>query len=78
MKLYALPFSVAGLAIAVYHNLLYYGFMLESITPCSEGVPCNAVQIEWLGFITIPLLGVSGFVAITLCLLFYKREETNL
>ena len=75
MKLYALPFAIVGLAIAVYHNLLYYGFIPENITPCSEGVPCNAVQIEWLGFITIPLLGLGAFAAMTICLLLYKREE---
>ena len=34
---YALPLTLAGLAIAVYHNLLYYGFVPESITPCTEG-----------------------------------------
>lgn len=75
MKIYALPFAIIGLAIAVYHNLLYYGFIPESMTPCSEGVPCNAVQIEWLGFITIPLLGLGAFTAMTICLLLYKREE---
>ena len=75
MKLYALPLSVIGLAIAIYHNLLYYGFIPESITPCTEGVPCNAVQLEWLGFITIPLMGLGAFVVMTLCLLIYKRQR---
>ncbi len=75
MKAYALPFGLIGLAIAVYHNLLYYGFIPESITPCTEGVPCNAVQIEWLGFITIPLMGLASFISIALCLLFYRSEE---
>lgn len=75
VKLYALPLCVAGLVVAVYHNLIYYGFIPESITPCSEGVPCNAVQIEWLDFITIPLLGLAAFVSIALCLLLYKQEE---
>ena len=74
MKVYALAFSLIGLAIAIYHNLLYYGFVPESITPCSDGVPCNAVQIEFLGFITIPLLGLGAFAAITLCLFFYKPK----
>lgn len=75
MKTYALPLSVIGLAIAVYHNLLYYGFIPESITPCTEGIPCNAVQLEWLGFITIPLMGLGAFVLQTLCLLFYRPQE---
>lgn len=76
MKIYALPFALIGLAIAIYHNMLYYGFIPKSITPCAEGVPCNAVQIELLGFITIPLMGLAAFAAIALCLIFYKQSKT--
>ena len=75
MKFYALPFCFIGLVISIYHNLLYYGVIPESITPCTEGVPCNAVQIEWLGFITIPLMGLAAFVSMALCLLFYRPKE---
>jgi disulfide bond formation protein DsbB len=75
MKIYALPLALAGLAVAIYHNLIYYGFIPESITPCTEGVPCNAVQIEWLGFITIPLMGLGAFAVIALCLVIYKPKE---
>ena len=75
MKNYALPLCLIGLAVSIYHNLLYYGAIPESITPCTEGVPCNAVQIEWLDFITIPLLGLGAFVSLALCLLFYKTKE---
>jgi disulfide bond formation protein DsbB len=75
MKIYALPLCLAGLAVSVYHNLLYYGFIPEAITPCTEGVPCNAVQIEWLGFITIPLMGLGAFLSMALCLLLYKPKE---
>jgi len=74
-KLYALPFALIGLAIAVYHNLLYYGVIPEEAAPCTEGVPCNAVQIELFGFITIPLMGLVGFAAIAALLLLYKAEE---
>ena len=72
MRIHALPLAIVGLAISVYHNLLYYGFIPESITPCTEGVPCNAVQIEWFGFITIPALGLAAFATVTACLLFYR------
>jgi disulfide bond formation protein DsbB len=72
---YALPLALAGLAVAVYHNLLYYGFIPESITPCTEGVPCNAVQIELAGFITIPLMALGGFVSVTACLSWFKYKN---
>ncbi|MFZ1699759.1 MAG: disulfide oxidoreductase [Pyrinomonadaceae bacterium] len=75
---YALPLTLAGLAVAVYHNLLYYGFIPESITPCTEGVPCNAVQIELLGFITIPMMALLGFIGIAACLIIYSRRSRQL
>ena len=75
MKYYALPVCLSGLAVSIYHNLLYYGVIPESIAPCTQGVPCNSVQIEWLGFITIPLMALAAFAGISLCLLFYKPKE---
>lgn len=75
MKSYALPLVLIGLAISIYHNLLYYGVIPESITPCTQGISCTSRQIEWLGFITIPLLALTAFVAVSLCLLFYKTEK---
>jgi disulfide bond formation protein DsbB len=75
MKAYALPFGFAGLAISVYHNLLYYKVIPEAITPCSQGVPCTARQLELAGFLTIPLMTLAAFVIILLCLLVYRTRE---
>lgn len=75
VKSYALPLALVGLAISVYHNLLYYGVIPESITPCTQGISCTSRQIEWFGFITIPLMALTAFVAVSLCLLFYKTEK---
>ena len=75
MKIYALPLALAGLAISIYHNLLYYGILPESIAPCTQGISCTSRQIEWLGFITIPLLALVAFIGIAACLLFYKPEN---
>ena len=77
MKYYALPLCLAGLALAVYHNLLYYGVIPETLTPCSEGASCTERQIEWLGFVTIPLMGLASFLGLTLCLLFYRPESES-
>lgn len=74
-KLYALPLALIGLAISVYHNLIYYGFIPESLTPCTEGVSCSERQIEWFGFITIPLMGMAAFFMISAMILFYKPEK---
>ena len=75
MKYYALPLAVGGLIISIYHNLLYYGVVPESITPCRQGISCTTVQIEWLGFITIPLMALTAFAAVSLCLWLHKAER---
>lgn len=75
LKSYALPISLIGLVISIYHNLLYYGIIPESITPCTQGISCTTVQLEWLGFITIPLMALTAFVIVSACLLFYKSEK---
>lgn len=74
-KVYALPLCLAGLAVSVYHNLLYYGVIPEGLAPCTEGVPCNAVQIEWFGFVTIPLMGFGAFVSMAACLMLYRSPK---
>ncbi len=61
---YTLPLSFLGLGIAIYHNLLYYGVIPDSITPCTQGISCTSRQVEYLGFITIPLLSLMSFIGL--------------
>ena len=75
VKFYALPLALAGLAISIYHNLLYYGIIPESIAPCKQGISCTTVQLEWFGFITIPLMALTAFGIVSACLLIYKSEN---
>jgi disulfide bond formation protein DsbB len=73
---YALPLSVLGTVIAVFHLLLVAGYIPESIKPCVQGVPCTEVQVEWFGFVTIPLLSGLSFLLITaLLILVYTRSS---
>jgi disulfide bond formation protein DsbB len=73
---YLWPLVLAGLVVAIYHNLLYYHLIPESITPCAKGVSCTDRQIEWLGFITIPLLSLGAFVTMAGCLrVFHTRVK---
>lgn len=71
--LYVLPLSLIGLGISIYHNLLYYKILPESIAPCVNGVSCTTKFIEWFGFITIPFLSFVAFSIITICMVFYWR-----
>jgi disulfide bond formation protein DsbB len=61
MKYYALPVCLSGLAVAIYHNLLYYGILPESVAPCTQGFPALPFKSNGSGFITIPFLSLNGF-----------------
>jgi len=66
---YALPLSATGGAIALFHLLLTWGLIPENARPCTQGVPCGVNQIEWFGFVSIPMLSLAGFSVITALLL---------
>ncbi|GAB3554795.1 disulfide oxidoreductase [Noviherbaspirillum agri] len=74
---YALPLSIVGWSVAVYHLLLIEGVIPEAMTPCRQGVPCSQVEVEWLGFVTIPLLSVAAFTAINALLIatFFRTRK---
>ena len=61
---YALPLAVGGWLVAAFHLLLIAGLIPEGMKPCTQGVPCADVQIQWLGFVTIPLLSFVAFSTI--------------
>lgn len=70
---YVVPLSIGGFLIAAYHNLLYYKILPESIAPCMLGVSCTTKYIEWLGFITIPLLSLIAFTVITVSMIIFMK-----
>lgn len=70
---YSLPLAAIGWIIAFYHNLLYFKILPESAAPCVQGISCTTVQIQWLGFITIPLLALTGFSLILILLFNFHR-----
>lgn len=75
--LYVLPFTIIGFVIGAYHNLLYYSIIPESIQPCTLGISCTTKYIEWLGFITIPLLSLSSFAIITILMLIMALNKSK-
>ena len=74
---YALPLALVGLLLAGFHLLLVAGYIPESMTPCRQGIPCSTVQIEWFGFVTIPLLSFVAFLTINLLLIasYFKTSK---
>ena len=73
---YALPLAAFGWLVSIFHLLLTWGYIPESVTPCAQGIPCSHVQVEWFGFLTIPLLSALSFSAIGLALIviYYKEK----
>ena len=75
---YAIPLVVVGWIISLYHNLLYYKIIPKAITACSSGISCTDKQIEFLGFITIPLMAFTSLtLSLILLILFYKNQRKN-
>lgn len=75
IHLYVLPLSVIGLAIALYHNLLYVGIIPEAASVCRAGISCTTRFFEWFGFVTIPFLSMTAFTVITILMLIEWRAR---
>ena len=74
---YAFPLACIGWLISIYHNLLMFKIIPEKLSPCIQGVPCSVDYINWLGFITIPLLSFFAYTSILVLLIYLKKENKN-
>jgi len=66
---YAMILVVTGLFFSIYHNLLMFDIIPESIVPCVSGVPCSTEYINWFGFITIPFLSLIAYLMLFVLLI---------
>jgi disulfide bond formation protein DsbB len=60
-----IPLTTIGAAIATWHSLLQRFPALSGTTSCDPTAPCTAIYVWQLGYITIPIMALSGFLAIT-------------
>ncbi|MEG3617663.1 disulfide bond formation protein B [Magnetovibrio sp. PR-2] len=73
---YALPLSLIGTLVALWHSLLYAGVISEAIQPCSKGGPsCTSSDMTLMGIIPLPYVSFVAFVAISILLLLTRRKE---
>jgi len=73
---YAAPLVALGWLVALFHLLLTQGYIPETMTPCTQGIPCSKIDVEWFGFLTIPMLSLLSFSAIGLSLgAFYRKAR---
>lgn len=63
VTLYAAAFPLIGAAISIYHIYIEVNPEAESAA-CRAGVPCSTRWIDEFGYVTIPVMALSGFVLI--------------
>lgn len=74
---YALPLTIVGGLIALYHTLLYAGVIPDNIQPCTQGVSCTEQYFELLGFISIPMLSFFAFLTLATLLIILQRRTSK-
>ncbi|PJC37597.1 disulfide bond formation protein B [Candidatus Peregrinibacteria bacterium CG_4_9_14_0_2_um_filter_41_14] len=81
---YALPMAIIGLLVAIYQYIAQMltaagNTIIDSFVPCgASGAPsCTEFYFLKFGYITIPLMSLTGFVLITMLLLFAHKNATK-
>ncbi|MFK9089928.1 disulfide oxidoreductase [Bacillus salipaludis] len=72
---YVLPMAIIGILISGYHTILQKIPYLQQFEMCTSGVPCSKDYINWLGFITIPMLALIAFIIITISMVVLARSQ---
>ncbi len=75
--IYAMPFAVAGSALAMYHCLLVAGLIPKEWIPCGPGVSCANQKLEILNGIQIPWLSLIAFLAVLSLVTIYLRKTSK-
>lgn len=66
--LYTFPLAAIGMVIALYQYLLQKTDLFpKAVVGCDPLNPCDRIDFELAGFITIPLLSFGAFLAILAC-----------
>lgn len=74
---FSFPIVTVGWITALYHNLLHYKIIPETLSPCLQGVSCSTVFINWFGFLTIPMLSFISFSILLILLFLLRRDLSN-
>ena len=70
-----LALAIPGALIGLYHNLLVWKIIPESIAPCVQGVSCTTQIFSLFGFITIPFLALMSFCLLIAGALVIRRLQ---
>ncbi len=75
---YSLVLALLGGLVSLYHNYIYYGG--SSPLPCNAfglGASCLRVYVLEFGYITIPLMALTGFLLLIFFLLLARSHYKN-
>lgn len=73
---YGLVSATVGVAISSWHYLVEWFPDLEPSNVCEIANPCTTVWFRRMGFVTIPFMALSGFLAIILLLTARPQEPS--
>jgi disulfide bond formation protein DsbB len=71
---YAMPLSVLGLLIAIYHVTIQWMPSLD-VGACSSGAPCTGRYLAVFGFVSIPTIAGAAFLLIVALLWLVRTLE---
>jgi len=72
--IYALPLSIAGAMVALYHYLLYIKIIPEVLAPCSaNAVSCTQELPKLFGLLDILQMSLIAFILISILLILSKK-----
>lgn len=71
---YILGLSILGIIIAIYHYYIQFGGQ-QLVMPCSLDGSCAAKPFITYGYITIPMMSLSVFLAIIVASLVAKKQK---
>jgi disulfide bond formation protein DsbB len=74
---YILPVSIPGILLSFYHYGLQK-FDFPNPFRCTAANPCSALQVNYLGFITIPFLALIAYVVITALAIWYIKTRREI
>ena len=74
---YSLVIAAAGWLVALYHFLLYSGFIPKGMQPCGPGLSCSDISFELWGFMTIPLMSLLAFSLLIVLMVIAWKDSVH-
>ena len=75
IAVYAVPIAAVGAAIATYHYALEWVPALD-VGACAQDVPCSIAWFRAFGFVSLPYMALSGFLAVIALTVLARRRAS--